>query len=277
MQSLIYSRGNRCGFSRLYSFANHLDICLGLLHYFTSICKPKLDRKGVTMLRNVACLLALLASASGTVYCQSGEVKKYVIESIAGSTGYLKAPVIRIEHGNPFLGAEDATNVIDGHVRYKARIPGAGMFENDAESTDAFQFRQQAELTIKSRDDKNDRRSTVRFFDRGTPFTIHKTRFKKKGKVIWTDMTFSSGTKSRIRFYFDDSHYTPQDVWAALQIVTSPTPIDATVQISEGMTVEQVIAVKGKAKSKISIGSKTILTYSDVKLIFQEGKLVDVE
>lgn len=220
--------------------------------------------------------LILLFSA-GIAHGQSDEVKMYISRTVVGNKGYLKAPVIRIEHGNPFLGAEDATNVIDGHVRYKATIPGAGLFENDAESTDPLQFRQQAETTIKSRDKKNDRRSTVRFFDRGTPFRIHKTHFKSKGKVIWTDVTFSSGTKSRIRFYFDDSVYTVEEVEDALAVIISPTPIDAVAKITEGMTIDQVMAVKGKPKSEISIGSKTVLTYDDVKLIFRDGKLADVE
>jgi hypothetical protein len=223
-------------------------------------------------------LFAVVALMSvGMAHGQSEEVKKYLSKSIKGTQGYLKAPVIRIEHGNPFLGAEDATNVIDGHVRYKARIPGAGLFENDAESTDALQFRHEALITIKSREAKDDRRSTVRFFDRGTPFRIHKTHWKKKGKEIWIDVTFSSGTKSRIRFYFDEANYTSQEVWNALQVIISPTPIDATAKIIEGMTVEEVVAVKGKATSQITIGAKTVLTYDDVKLIFRNGTLADVE
>ena len=226
----------------------------------------------------VGFLYAVVALMSvGMAHGQSEEVKKYLSKSITGTQGYLKAPVIRIEHGNPFLGAEDATNVIDGHVRYKARIPGAGLFENDAESTDALQFRQQALITIKSRDEKGDRRSTVRFFDRGTTFRIHKTHWKKKGKEIWIAVTFSSGTKSRIRFYFDEANYTSQEVWNALQVIISRTPIDATAKIIEGMTVEEVVAVKGKATSQITIGSKTVLTYDDVKLIFRNGTLADVE
>ena len=132
-------------------------------------------------------------------------------------------------------------------------------------------------ITIKSRDEKDDRRSTVRFFDRGTPFRIHKTHWRKKGKEIWTDVTFSSGTKSRIRFYFDEANYTSQEAGNALQVIISPTPIDATAKIIEGMTVEEVVAVKGKATSQITIGSKTVLTYDDVKLIFRNGTLADVE
>ena len=40
---------------------------------------------------------------------------------------------------------------------------------------------------------------------------------------------------------------------------------------------EEVVAIKGKAKSKINLGEKVILTYDDVKLIFEEDKLVDAQ
>jgi len=226
--------------------------------------------------RNIFCVLCLAISTIGIAEGQTRLVKRFIAKKI-GTQGYLKAPVIRIEHGNPFLGAEDATNVVDGHVRYKARLPGAGLFENDAESTNALQFRQQAESTIKNRDNKDDRSSTVRFFDRGTPFMIHKTHFKKKGKEIWTDVTFSSGTKSRIRFYFDDATYTTGEVRTQLEVIISPRPLDAVAKIVEGMSTKEVVSIKGKPKSEISIGSKTVLTYDDVKLIFRNDKLVDVE
>jgi hypothetical protein len=68
-----------------------------------------------------------------------------------------------------------------------------------------------------------------------------------------------------------------EEVEDALAVIISPTPIDAVAKITEGMTIDQVMAVKGKPKSEISIGSKTVLTYDDVKLIFRDGKLADVE
>ena len=52
---------------------------------------------------------------------------------------------------------------------------------------------------------------------------------------------------------------------------------EKTVEIGLGMSVEEVVAIKGKPKSKINLGKKVILTYDDVKLIFEEDKLVDAQ
>ena len=38
-----------------------------------------------------------------------------------------------------------------------------------------------------------------------------------------------------------------------------------------------MIARKGKPKTRVDLGSKTVLTYDDLKLIFKDGKLVDAE
>jgi hypothetical protein len=43
------------------------------------------------------------------------------------------------------------------------------------------------------------------------------------------------------------------------------------------MSIEEVIARKGKPKTRVELGSKTILSYDDLKLIFKDGKLVDAE
>ena len=50
-----------------------------------------------------------------------------------------------------------------------------------------------------------------------------------------------------------------------------------TVNIEPGMTIEQVIAAKGQPISRTNVGPKVILTYKDMKMIFTDGKLVDVQ
>ena len=52
---------------------------------------------------------------------------------------------------------------------------------------------------------------------------------------------------------------------------------ETTVEIEMGMSVDDVIGVKGKPKSRVNLGAKTILVYDDLKLIFRDGQLVDVE
>ncbi len=50
-----------------------------------------------------------------------------------------------------------------------------------------------------------------------------------------------------------------------------------TVSLELGMSVEKVIGLKGKPKTQVTIGRKTVLTYDDVKLVFEDDKLADVQ
>jgi len=43
------------------------------------------------------------------------------------------------------------------------------------------------------------------------------------------------------------------------------------------MTIAQVIHIKGSPKDRLDIEGKTILIYKDVKLIFTDGKLTDIQ
>ena len=43
------------------------------------------------------------------------------------------------------------------------------------------------------------------------------------------------------------------------------------------MSVEEVIALKGKPNTRVSLGKKTIMTYEDIKIIFVDDKLADVQ
>ena len=52
---------------------------------------------------------------------------------------------------------------------------------------------------------------------------------------------------------------------------------EETVLLKMNMSIEEVIALKGKPKTRVELGSKTVLTYDDLKLIFKDGKLVDAE
>ena len=52
---------------------------------------------------------------------------------------------------------------------------------------------------------------------------------------------------------------------------------EKTVLIELGMTVEEVIKVRGKPKTRVNLGNKTILTYDDLKLVFEDDSLKDVK
>jgi hypothetical protein len=52
---------------------------------------------------------------------------------------------------------------------------------------------------------------------------------------------------------------------------------DPVIEIELGMSVEEVIALKGEPNTRVSLEKKTILTYEDMKIIFEDDKLADVQ
>lgn len=55
------------------------------------------------------------------------------------------------------------------------------------------------------------------------------------------------------------------------------TPPPAPPTVSLGQTMDQVTAVMGQPKSVAKVGTKTIFNYSDLKVIFVDGKVSDVQ
>jgi len=49
------------------------------------------------------------------------------------------------------------------------------------------------------------------------------------------------------------------------------------VNIEKGMTPDQVEAAMGKPEKKVTLGSKVIYYYKDMKVIFLSGKVSDVQ
>lgn len=84
-----------------------------------------------------------------------------------------------------------------------------------------------------------------------------------------------------IRLKFDDGVYTLEDVKRLVAVCFADSEADAkgtaTVVISLGMTIDEVIKAKGAPKTRVDLGAKTILTYEDMKPIFTDGKLSDVQ
>jgi len=226
--------------------------------------------------------LTILLSLTDSALGQTKNVKVFFDTQVKGQAFFLKRPVIRIYHGNPLSGGEDATHVINSQVIYKSRIPGAGVFERASESTDAHEFKREAEIKISGRSNSFDKQSTVRFWDRGTPALVHKIKYKDRGKLVYVDVTLSGKSKSRIRLHFYSKNYTVAKARESLSLILAGSKpemegAERTVEITEGMTEDQVIQIQGKPKQRVSVGSKTVLVYEGIKLVFRDGKLVDVE
>ena len=71
----------------------------------------------------------------------------------------------------------------------------------------------------------------------------------------------------------------PQQTMAPIAAPPPPadTPPPAPPTVSLGQTMEQVIAAMGQPKSLAKVGTKTIFSYSDLKVIFVDGKVSDVQ
>jgi hypothetical protein len=76
-----------------------------------------------------------------------------------------------------------------------------------------------------------------------------------------------------------DQSAPPQQVMAPIAPPPPPTdtPPPAPPTVSLGQTMDQVVAVMGQPKSLAKVGTKTIFNYPDLKVIFVDGKVSDVQ
>ena len=220
---------------------------------------------------------AVILLSVGQASAQSSEVGK-VCKEMSGSEFYLKIDVVRIQHP---VGGIDATNVYPGNkVYYRAQFGGFRQMQ----STSSEDFAEEARVVAQTEADKNKLglRSHVRHWGRGSQVKIHKIRAKKK--EIQVDITENGGSKSRIRFKFDKDmdKYDAKTVREMFAFTFAKDEAELagaekTIKITLGMSVEDVQKLKGKPKSEVDLGSKVVLIYDDMKLIFEEGKLTDVQ
>ena len=197
-------------------------------------------------------------------------------KEVEGKYYWLKIGVVRIQHT---VGGIDATNVYpDDKVYYRAKFGGFRQMQ----SSSAEDFAEEARVKAQTASVKGWTVSHVRLWEKGSKVKIHK--MKAKWMEIRCDITEEGGSKSRIRFKFekDMDSYNLETVQKMFKFTFAEKKEDVpgfekTVEIELGMSVEEVVAIKGKPKSKINLGEKVILTYDDVKLIFEEDKLVDAQ
>lgn len=172
------------------------------------------------------------------------------------------------------MSGVDATNIYpDGHVRYKLL-----MGFRSTESTSADEFTKDVQRSLQ----QNDQTGNVRVVGKGSRVTIVKTKPEKE--EVELELRDSGGSKHKIRLKFKDSNYgySADDLKRLLAVGFAETEAEAksegaTASIQLGMTPEQVIAIRGSPKTRVDLGSKIVLTYDDLKLIFEKGKLADVQ
>jgi hypothetical protein len=215
-------------------------------------------------------LLPLLASGFQPVSAQSSEVKSHVAK-IKGQTFWLKIDLVEVNFG--FRGT-DAANVLEnGEVSYRATVGGI----RQTQSQSAEDFAEEARLALAKSDNPF---AGVRVIQRGSVVKIRKAQAKKK--EVYIELDKLSGARHAVHLKVNINDYSIAEVDRLFEIAFAKEEselkgADETVSIELGMSVDDIIALKGKPKTKINLGTKTIITYEDLKLIFKEGKLVDVE
>ena len=103
-----------------------------------------------------------------------------------------------------------------------------------------------------------------------------------KEKEVYIELDKLSGARHAVRLKVNRDNYTIPEVERLFNVAfaTSEAELEGaeeTVLLRMNMSIEEVIARKGKPKTRVELGSKTILSYDDLKLIFKDGKLVDAE
>ena len=194
-----------------------------------------------------------------------------VVKSLEGKATWLRIDVVRVQY---LLSGKDATNVLpDGHVRYKLL-----MGFRSTESTSSEEFTKDVERNLH----QHHTDGNVRVVGKGSHVTI--TKADASDDEVELEIRDSGNSKNMIRLKYgnDKQDYNVDSVKRLLDVCFADSEAEAkgerpAATITLGMTVEEIAAIKGAPKTTVDLGSKKILTYPDLKLIFEENKLVDVQ
>ena len=190
-------------------------------------------------------------------------------KSVKGKDFYLKIGVVSIKH---LVGGTDATNVLPGpEVSYRGRLGGTRQIQ----SSDAEDFAEEARLEA-----ANMEGVSVRHYKRGAKVMIEKSKVEKDEMEIHLKET--GGSKTKVRFKFDKhpNAYNPATVMEMFAFTFAESKEDLaekTIELMLGMSIEEVVQLKGNPLTRVNLGAKTILSYDDIKLIFQDGGLSDAQ
>lgn len=194
------------------------------------------------------------------------KTNKAFADSLKGKTKWLKTEVIRLEKG--LLENVDVTHVDTIGVYY-----GSG---TDLFGPKAPRWNSADEFVDEHR--SRSRTFTIIRWPKETKVTIHKLNFYEKNADL--GITNPTGNKSTIHLDFYKTDYMPEDVKRLLKFALADSTGELAAQpvkLELGMSIDAVIKLKRQPKTRADLGSKTVLTYDDVKIIFIDGKLTDVQ
>jgi hypothetical protein len=215
-----------------------------------------------------------LSLASAAIAGNAPPEVQAALNELHGQVKYTKVDLIRLQH---VVGGADATHIYaDGHVVYKIKTG----FRH-TENTSPEEFTKDVQRWLQ----QNESTSNIRMVGKGSKVTITKTQ--AEGQEVELELRDSQNSKHKLRLNFrtpdnkKDFEYTAADIQrlvaAALADSEDQAKGTATTELSLGMTIDEVVEAKGAPKTRANLGAKTILSYDDMKLVFEDGKLTDVQ
>ena len=191
---------------------------------------------------------------------------KALADSLKNKTKWLKVEVIRLEKS--FLENSDVTHIADSSVYYMLGFDNSFKKATRYYSADEFVAEYRSRL----------RNFTISRWPVGLKVVVHKISPQETGWAV--GITNPTSSKSTIYLDFNDLIYDPLSIKKLLAIAFADSANwreKIPVRLVEGMSIAEVIRIKGQPKTRADIGEKTILTYDDLKIVFRNEKLVDVQ
>ena len=221
-------------------------------------------------MRTLLVILSLAIATVQSLQAQPADVASHVA-ALKGETFWIRIAFVEVNDG---IRGIDAANVLEnGEVSYRATIGGF----RQSQSQSAEDFAEEARNII-TRDELSG--WSVRVIQRGAKVKIRKAEAKEK--EVYIELDKLSGARHAVRLKVNRDNYTIAEVERLFNVAFAASEAelqgpDETVLLELNMSIEEVIARKGNPRTRVDLGSKTILAYDDLKLIFVDGKLVDAE
>ena len=219
-------------------------------------------------MRTLLVFLSMTFASIQFAQAQPADVASHVA-ALEGRTFWLKIAFVEVNDG---IRGVDAANVLEnGEVSYRATIGGF----RQSQSQSAEDFAEEARNII-TRDDLAG--WSVRVIQRGAKAVIRKAEAREK--EVYIELDKLSGARHGVRLKVNRDNYTIAEVDRLFDIAFATSELElegyeVTVLLKMDMSIDEVIARKGKPRTRVELGERTILAYDGLKLTFKDGKLVD--
>jgi len=192
---------------------------------------------------------------------------------LVGQEYWLRTDVIRVQGG---FGSTDATNVYpDGRVYHQ------GTIQKGAQITAQHAAEFTAEARRKLGFDKEQNAGTVRTMEAGARVLIHDVEVKDgeiKVKITLKGSWYAK-VKTTVRLKMAEG-YALEDAQMQFGVAFAKHEYQVkhayhTDVVRQGMTTDEVTKILGLSDTRIELGSRTILVYDDLRLVFDADALTD--